>query len=74
MADVAVYAMALEALANQGNFYNLHQLVMEDAQLCPILVRSYAVYATRGLVSNLSPSRDNLFCYDLGLTLSDILQ
>ena len=74
MADVAVYAMALEALANQGNFYNLHQLVMEDAQLCPILVRSYAVYATRGLVSNLSPSRDNLFCYDLGLTHSDILQ
>lgn len=74
MADVAVYAMALEALANKGNYYNLHQMVMEDAQLCPILMRSYAVYATRGLVTELSPSRDNLFCYDLGLSMADILK
>ncbi len=74
MADVAIYAMALEALANKGNFYNLHQMVMEDAKLCPVLFRSYAVYGKRGLVTDLSPSRDNLFCYDLGLTLTDIIQ
>ncbi len=74
MSDIAIYAMVLEALANQGNFYNLHQMVMEDAQLCPILFRSYAVYATRGLVTDLTPSRDNIFCYDLGLTMEDILQ
>ena len=74
MADVAIYAMALEALANKGNFYNLHQMVMEDAKLCPILFRSYAVYGKRGLVTDLSPSRDNLFCYDLGLSLTDIMQ
>ena len=71
LADGAIYAMALESLANSGNYYNLHQLVMEDAQHCPILVRSYCVYATRGLLTNLTPSRDNLFCYSLGRTMAD---
>lgn len=72
LSDAATYAMAREALANQGNYYNLHELIMEDGQLCPILIRSYAVYATRGLVTNLQPSRDNLFCYSLGKTLNDV--
>jgi hypothetical protein len=63
--------MAREALANSGNYYNLHEMVMEDAQLIPILFRNYAVYATRGLVTDLSPARDNLFFYTLGKTLAD---
>lgn len=69
--NTAAYALSLKALENSGNFYNLHELVMEDGQLCPILVRSYAVYATRGLLTNLAPARDNLFFYTLGRTLSD---
>ncbi len=71
MADAAIYAISLEALANGGNYYNLHEMVMEDAQLCPILFRSYAIYATRGLVTELTPSRDNIFCYSLGRTMAD---
>jgi hypothetical protein len=71
LSDAATYAMAREALANRGNYYNLHEMIMEDGQLCPILIRSYAVYATRGLVTDLQPSRDNLFCYSLGRTLQD---
>ncbi len=71
LANSTIHAMALEALTNSGNYYNLHQLVMEDAHLCPILVRSYAVYATRGLVTNLTPARDNLFFYTLGKTMAD---
>ena len=67
----AVLTVAREALANSGNYYNLHEMVMEDAQLIPILFRSYAVYATRGLVTDLSPARDNLFFYTLGRTLAD---
>ncbi len=74
LADATIYTMALEALTNRGNYYNLHELVMEDAQLCPILTRSYAVYADRGLVSRLSPSRDNLFYYTLGKTMEDIFE
>ena len=71
MTDTTIHAMAREALANSGNYYNLHEMVMEDAQLIPILFRSYAVYATRGLVTDLSPARDNLFFYTLGKTLAD---
>ena len=71
--DSAIYTMALEALANKGNYYNLHEMVMEDAQLCPILVRSYCVYATRGLVTTLQPSRDNLFFHNVGRSLESAL-
>ena len=46
---------------------------MEDAQLIPIAFRSYAVYATRGLLTALSPSRDNLFFYTLDRTMADAL-
>ncbi len=68
--NTAAYALSLKALENKGNYYNLHELIMEDGQLCPILVHSYAVYATRGLVTELSPARDNLFYYTLGKTLA----
>ena len=71
LTDPNLYMLSLEALANGGNFYNLHEQVMDDGQLCPILMRCYAVYATRGLFTDLTPSRDNLFFYDLGRTLAD---
>ena len=71
MTDTTIHAMAREALANSGNYYNLHEMVMEDAQLIPILFRSYAVYATRGLVTELTPARDNLFFYTLERTMAD---
>lgn len=73
MADAAILAVCQEALANAGNFYTLHQMVMEDAMLCPILFRSYAIYTARGVFPELHPARDNVFCYDLGKTLEDIL-
>lgn len=72
MDDAACYSMALEALENSGNFYNLNQLILSDGQLVPILFRTYAIYAKRGLVDNLDPSRDNVFFYSLGKTLSDV--
>ncbi len=68
--DVALYTMCTESLANYGNFYTLHQAVMNDGRLCPILVRSYAIYATRGLLTGLTPARENIFYYSLGKTMS----
>ena len=73
LSDPALYAMSLDALANSGNFYNLYQNVMEKGQLCPILFQNYAVYATRGQLSNLAPARDNIFFYDIGRTMEDAL-
>ena len=69
--DIGVYTLCLQALENQGNYYTLHQRVMEDGYLIPVLFRSYAVYASRGLLTNLKPARDNLFCYSIGRTLTD---
>ena len=69
ISDAAMYALCKEALANRGNYYTLHQTVMNDGRLCPILFRSYAVYATRGLLTELTPSRDNIFFYSLGKTM-----
>lgn len=69
--DVSLYALCMESLANEGNYYTLHRTVMEDGRLCPILFRSYAVYATRGLLTELTPSRDNVFFYTLGRTMEN---
>ena len=72
--DASIYALCLKALENQGNYYTLHQNVMKDGMLCPIAFGSYAVFATRGLVTNLSPARDNIFRYSLGKTMEKALE
>lgn len=71
--DVAINALCRLALENHGNYYTLHQTIMDDGRLCPILFRSYAIYATRGLLPDMQPSRDNVFYYSLGKTLEDAL-
>ena len=71
--DVGLYTLCTEALANYGNYYTLHQKVMDDGRICPILFRSYAIYATRGLLTGLTPARDNVFYYSLGKSMEDVL-
>jgi peptide/nickel transport system substrate-binding protein len=73
LTDTTLYALCREALANRGNYYNLHEQVMKGGWICPLLFRSYAVYATRGLLTELTPARDNVFFYTTGRTLSDAL-
>lgn len=72
MSDAGIFAMCQETLANSGHYYTLHQMVMEDGMLCPILFRSYAVYASRGLVSRIAPARDQIFFYTLGKTMESV--
>ena len=69
ISDPAIASLCSEALANHGNYFTLHKQVMDDGRLCPILFRSYAVYATRGLLTGLTPSRDNVFYYSLGRSM-----
>ena len=73
MTDTAIYSLCQQALANRGNYYNLHETIMEDGRLCPILFHAYNVHATRGLLTGLAPSRDNVFHYSLGKTLANVL-
>ena len=70
--DVALYTLCMEALANHGNFYTLAQSVMNDGRLCPVLFRSYAIYARRGLLTGLTPARDNVFYYSLGKSMENV--
>ena len=70
--DPALYALSLESLANAGNYYTLHKAVVEDGRLCPILFRDYAIYTQRGLFTQISAPRDNLFQYTIGITMEDI--
>lgn len=73
ISDVGLYSLCTEALANHGNYYTLYQNVMDDGRMCPILFSSYAVYATRGLLTDLSPARDSVFFYTLGKTMEQAL-
>jgi peptide/nickel transport system substrate-binding protein len=73
LGDVALNTLCTESLANHGNYYTLHKSVMDDGRLCPILFRSYAVYAIRGLLTGLTPARDNVFYYSIGKTMENAL-
>ena len=73
IADTATYALCSEALANSGNYYNLYQKLAEDGRIIPVMFGYYAVYAQRGLMPDLNPSRDNVFFYTLGKSAHDVL-
>ena len=66
-------SMVRDALENSGNYYNLHSTIMANGMLCPVLFKSYAVYATRGAITNMYPAIDNVFHTSNGRTLSDAI-
>ena len=61
IADSSVELLCSRAVENTGNAYDLHQKVLERGLLCPVLFKTYAVYSSRGAVSNLSPCLDGVF-------------
>ena len=65
--------LSYDALENSGNYYDLHSTIMSYGMLCPVLFKSYAVYATRGVVTNMYPAIDNIFHTSNGRTLSDAI-
>ena len=71
--DLGAYALSLQSLENHGNYFTLHKLVMDQGLICPILFRSYSIYADRGLLSDLTPTRDSVFYYSMGKTLESAL-
>lgn len=66
-----IYELCLDALENHGNYYNLLKTVADDGRIVPILFSNYTVFAKRGLLKDLAPSRDNIFFYTRGWTLDD---
>lgn len=61
IADGAIDDLCTLALENSGNYYDLFEAVMADGQLCPLLFRTYAVFASRGTVTGLLPGLDSVF-------------
>ena len=47
--------------------------ILEEGLIFPILFRSYAIYTQRGSFRGLTPARDNLFFYHLGVSLEEAL-
>lgn len=73
LSDPSAYAISLETLSDPANFYTLHEMVMENGWLCPILFQSYALYVQRGSLDDFAPARDAVFYYDLGRTMEEAL-
>ena len=69
VSNVGAYALCQQALENYGNYYTLHKNIMDEGLLCPVLFNTYAVYAARGNITNLTPARDSVFYYSIGKTM-----
>ena len=67
-----LYNMCLKALEDTGNFYNFYQKLAEDGRIIPLMFGYYNVYAHRGELPDLNPSRDNVFYYSMGKNMDDI--
>lgn len=63
--DGNLLTMCKEALDNTGNYYNLNKLVAESGLIVPVLFGTYEVYAERGQLLDLAPSRENVFFYSI---------
>lgn len=72
ISDSVAYALCAEALANSGNYYTLHQTVLDSGAIIPIAFHSCAIFTQRGSFTDLDPARDAIFYYDLGKTCADI--
>lgn len=51
LADSTMEGLCLRALTNSGNTYNLYQRLCGRGYITPVLFKSYALYTTRGAVS-----------------------
>ena len=60
-----------DALENSGNYYDLHKQVMDNASICPLLFKSYAIMANRGAIAHLYAGVDSVFHTAGGRTLAD---
>lgn len=63
--------LCYDTLENSGNCYDLYSGVMENGYFCPLLFKSYAVMANRGVIGSLQPAVDCAFHMAGGRSLAD---
>ena len=61
ISNTGLVTLCTEALANSGSYSELHRQVLDFAPICPIVFKSYAIYVTRGKITNNSPGVDLVF-------------
>lgn len=59
--DSELVELCYSAMGNTGKYVELSARVMEQAPICPVVFKSYAIYVTRGKLTNVTPSVDNAF-------------
>ena len=67
--DTYTSTLCSMALENMGNFYDLHEYLMQEGAFCPIGFKSSAVYVLRGHARGLDPAPYNVFYGLQNLTL-----
>ena len=72
MESESVRTLCRSAMENSGNYYDLHREIMRRGMLVPIFFKSYALYATRGVMGNHTPSVSNIFLGSTGISAADI--
>lgn len=59
--NTGLVTLCKESLANSGSYSDLHMQVLSSAPICPIVFKSYAIYVTRGKITNNAPGVDLVF-------------
>lgn len=72
ISSTALAALCTDALKNSGSYDDLYAQLLQNAPICPVLFKSYAVYVTRGKLTAITPALDCVFRNaDTARTLSD---
>ncbi len=61
ISNTGLVTLCSEALANSGSYSELHRQILEWAPICPVVFKSYAIYVTRGKITNNEPGVDHVF-------------
>ena len=61
ISDSGLEGLCSEALANSGRYSELYLQLLTSAPICPVVFKSYAIYVTRGKITNNQPGVDLVF-------------
>ena len=61
ISNTGLVTLCSGALANSGSYSELHRQILEWAPICPVVFKSYAIYVTRGKITNNEPGVDYVF-------------
>lgn len=72
ISNTGLVTLCTESLANSGSYTELCSQLLQNAPICPVLFKSYAIYVTRGMISTNTPGVDLVFHNaETARTLSD---